>query len=201
MNKSVTLTTTTQGVKGNAEVTREQGSATIKVYNEIRSLKGAIYVDVFVGSGSNYKRREDELINIEFSDGKTWSGSFDEIKNILMPINQLLEQPKKNGFIILMDLGSSFQPTFHEDEGLMFFSTAEAAQEEINSHIGDSEKEAEVGGIDEAYSLEDYQVHAATLDVANDIITCEVDGVSYSMYRSDDDYVATELFFNAINQD
>ena len=98
----------------------------------------------------------------------------------------------KKGFIILSVLLTSYQPCFHEDGKLMFFKTRKAAQKEIQFLIDDVKEEVKTGNMEDAYSLEDYKVIPATL--YGEVITCKVDGISYSMYRTDDDFVPTTEF-------
>lgn len=95
----------------------------------------------------------------------------------------------ENGFIILAALiGGSYQPTFFEDEKLMFFKTKDEAQKEVDEHIVDIEEAVREGNMDEdsLATQDDYLIVPATKEGTT--INCEVEGIQYTMQETDDDY-------------
>lgn len=97
---------------------------------------------------------------------------------------------KKNGFIALRFLGYStngatYEPVIRdENECLKFFDTMENALDEIIEHKIDDE---------EGY---DYIISPAIL--TGEIIECTVNGDQFAMYRSDDDYIPADEFFEKL---
>ena len=92
----------------------------------------------------------------------------------------------QTGFIVLWVLMGSYQPTFHDDEKLMFFETEAEAKAEIQECINEVEEAVLNGYMDTLYELDDYKVHPATL--TGTTIRCTVDGDNFEMDLTDDDY-------------
>lgn len=92
----------------------------------------------------------------------------------------------QNGFIVLLVLMGSYQPTFHDDEKLMFFETEAEAQAEIQDCINEVAAAVLNGYMDNLYELDDYKVNPATL--TGTTIRCTVDGDNFEMDLTDDDY-------------
>lgn len=95
----------------------------------------------------------------------------------------------ENGFIVLAALiGGSYQPTFFEDDKLMFFKTKDEAQKEVDEHIVDIREAVEDGNMDEdsLATQDDYLIVPATREGTT--INCTVEGVNFTMQETDDDY-------------
>lgn len=92
------------------------------------------------------------------------------------------------GFIVLLVLlgGGSYQPTFFEEDGLMFFDTQADADKAIAECIADVKEAVRKGDMSDEYTTDDYRVVPATLDGTT--VRCNVDGDNYIMDRSEDDY-------------
>lgn len=100
----------------------------------------------------------------------------------------------KTGFIVLEILGEggSYQPVYCGDAGLMFFENQDAANLAIKECIDDVNKAVELGHMEEPYFEDDYKVVSATL--TGTTIRCEVDGDTFIMDRTEDDYTqVTEI--------
>ncbi len=77
------LLVTTRGVKGGKLHSNPQGCAKLKVLKGYNEPENSISIDVFKGSGFSYAPRETALINITFSNGGEWYGTFDELQKAL----------------------------------------------------------------------------------------------------------------------
>jgi hypothetical protein len=69
----------TQGRRGGKHQYTKKGYAEIQ--NKYENF--AIAVDVYQGRGETYSLRDTALINIKFPDGKLWSGSINELKELI----------------------------------------------------------------------------------------------------------------------
>ena len=74
---------TTQGIKGGNNKHANPGFTLVEILRDGGNQLD-IAVDTFEGKGSNYKRREKELINISAPGFSTWSGTADELKAKLL---------------------------------------------------------------------------------------------------------------------
>ncbi len=74
-----TLFVKTQGLRGGEYQYAKKGYAEIQNKDE----DFFIAVDVYQGRGETYKSRETALINIKFPDGKLWSGSINELRELI----------------------------------------------------------------------------------------------------------------------
>ena len=166
----------------------------------VMSVKGAIMEDLFaqsnefvvklynnksMGEGEpfNPQKKYKYYIKLRHAEEKKGSQLF---------MDAVKKEEKKWGFIVLSVLLTSYQPTFHEDDKLMFFKNKSDAQKAITECVKEVKVAVKAGDMAEAYSMDDYKVIPAKL--YDEVITCEMDGVSYSMNRTDDDFVLTSEF-------
>lgn len=169
----------------------------------VMSVKGAIMEDLFAQSTdfsvrlfTNKSIGEDETFNPQKSYSYYIKLRHPEGTKGSQLFKDAVKKEEKNwGFIVLSVLLTSYQPTFHEDDKLMFFKKSKDAQKAIRECVSEVAQEVKAGNMAEKYSLNDYKVVPAKL--YDEVITCEVDGVSYSMNRTDDDFVPTSEFKKA----
>jgi len=91
---------------------------------------------------------------------------------------------KIDGYIVLFDMGSSYQPVlFADDFRLRFFDTYAAASEAIEERLKDS-------------TLSDYTISPATKE--GEIIECMIDDILYAMYESDEDFMEADKFYDKL---
>ena len=77
------LQITTQGIKGGNAKTERKGQCLITVTKGFNEPQYNISVDVYTGSGNNYKPRENALLNIHFPDGQLFSGTFEDLQSLI----------------------------------------------------------------------------------------------------------------------
>jgi len=73
----------TQGVRGGKHHSNLQGQCKLKVTKGFNEPESSITVDVYEGLGYNYKPSETAKVNISFSDGTEWNGTFEQLQKSL----------------------------------------------------------------------------------------------------------------------
>lgn len=78
------LLVTTQCIKGGKTHTNRQRNCRMSVSKGFNEPTNSIWLDVYTGIGNTYSQAENALINVSFSDGQEWNGTFAELREKLL---------------------------------------------------------------------------------------------------------------------